>query len=99
MEDIIYALIPIVGILSVAGVIIFRPLTKKLGEFLEFRQQERSTERLDEEARVQVRRLIGALESRMNLIEQRLDFTESLIENRGLESLPRPADVAPEEEA
>ncbi|MFQ5679168.1 MAG: hypothetical protein ACE5HP_06885 [Gemmatimonadota bacterium] len=42
MEDLIYALIPIVFILSIAGVTISRPLTEKLGELPELRQQERT---------------------------------------------------------
>ncbi len=35
MEDFIYALIPITFILSVSGVLIFRPLAKRLGNVME----------------------------------------------------------------
>lgn len=82
MEEFFLALVPITLVLSVAGVLIFRPLTKRLGNVLEANALAR---RQSMEDRVQEERLKTLIETQ-NLkilqLEQRLEFTESLLETR-----------------
>ncbi len=80
-------LIPIVAIISFAAVAIFRPITKRLGEVLllhargrQERPPQAAVEPTDGE---RTRGAIAGLERRLDLFEQRLDFTESLVERRG----------------
>lgn len=87
MEDIIYALIPIFGIFAFAAIVIFRPLTKRLADILELQQRERAARRVEEGEHEQLRSFISSLERRMELLEQRLDFTESLVASGERKSL------------
>lgn len=97
MEDIIYALIPIIFILSVAGVLIFRPIAKRLAAYLEQQQQLKADERLEGAQLDRIHQLLASLGSRLDLMEQRLDFTESLMEARPRRGLaPPPAGGGPD---
>jgi len=82
MEDFIYALIPITFILSFAGVLIFRPLTKRLGNVMEanaLAKQQGVDDKLHHE---HVKTLLETQNLKIQQMEQRLEFTESLLEAR-----------------
>ena len=86
------ALIPIMMFLSIAAVAIFRPLTKKLGLLLEAQAEEKRARynpqlnpNLQQQPGVageQVQMLMARLDRRLDLLEQRLDFNESLMDNQ-----------------
>ncbi len=81
-------LVAICLILTVGGVLIFRPLAKRLGELLEVyaRDKERGLE-----AEVhQVRELLETMNSRLQLMEERQDFTERLLATERKELAPPP---------
>ena len=79
--------IPIVAIISFAAVAIFRPITKRLGEVLLLHARSRHERppraAVDPTDTERIRGAIAGLEQRLDLFEQRLDFTEALVERRG----------------
>jgi hypothetical protein len=79
-------LVPIVMFMCIASVLIFRPLTKRLGNLIDASIQEKKMgQQPTLHARVdptQLHTLLGNLERRLDLFEQRLDFTESILENQ-----------------
>lgn len=82
MEDMFFAMVPITFFLTIGGVLIFRPLTKRLGLMLE---AQAAGKRDTEAERVQyehVRALLSAQNLKIEALEQRLEFTESMLENR-----------------
>ncbi len=71
----------IVGIaFSVAGVMIFRPLTQQLGELLEQMRRDRKKQ-LDQADLARVAGLMERLSDRMDRIEERQEFTERVLES------------------
>jgi len=88
MEEFFLALVPITFILSTAGVLIFRPLTKRLGNVMEanaLARQHGADEKLHQE---HVKTLLETQNLKIAQLEQRLEFTESLLEARHLQRLP-----------
>lgn len=82
MEEMFFAMIPISLFLTIGGVLIFRPLTKRLGLMLEAHvagKREEETGRIHYE---HVRALLEAQNLKIEALEQRLEFTESLLEER-----------------
>ncbi|MGD8699428.1 MAG: hypothetical protein PVJ43_09065 [Gemmatimonadales bacterium] len=82
---------------GIAGVMIFRPLTKQLGELLEQMRRDRQqhAERLDSG---RVAEVMESVIDRLERLEARQDFTEHVIESTGWQgesgrSLPKRADV------
>lgn len=61
------------------GVIILRPLTKRLGEYLLEAKLERRGGRMDESELVRIRGLLERMNGRLDLLEDRIDFTERLL--------------------
>ncbi len=82
MEDILALFIPIVFILAAASVLILRPITKRLGDALHQMQQDRHEARLDQGQLDQIRSLVESVQERVELVEQRQSFFESLLESR-----------------
>ena len=67
---------------GVAGVMIFRPLTRQLGELLEQMRRDRQDQaRLSGSARMT--QLMEGMLDRMERLEARQDFTERVIESAG----------------
>lgn len=80
--DWVPAVVGIVFFLTVGGVILLRPISKRLGEFLEVLIQEKRAEpraRGEEE----LRRSMEGLEDRLSLVEEKLEFTERLLASSG----------------
>jgi len=72
---------------GVAGVMIFRPFTKQLGELLEQMRRDRQqhAERLDSS---RVAELMESVVDRLERLEARQDFTEHVIESAGWQGEP-----------
>ena len=79
MGDLAPALVGMTFFLSVAGVIILRPLSKRLGEFLLEMRLERRGTRLEDNEIARIRALLERMNGRLDLMEDRLDFTERLL--------------------
>jgi uncharacterized protein (DUF2384 family) len=80
------ALIPISMFMSIAAVLILRPLTKKLGGLLEVLTLERTQSRAADNTGARTLALLEHINRRMDLMEERVDFTERLVSSRGTES-------------
>ncbi len=79
-------LIPIAMFLSIAAVAILRPVTSKLGHLLEAIAKERSAAirpPSEDGESAQLRVLLEHIGRRMDLLEERLDFTERLLASSG----------------
>jgi hypothetical protein len=87
------ALIPITFFLSVAAVMILRPVTKKLGGFLDALTRERIQPPAQDHSDGRVITLLEHMNKRLDSMEDRLDFTERLV------SAPPPRRVARPEQA
>ena len=87
MEDVFYALIPITFILSFAGVLIFRPLTKRLGNVMEANALARQQVVDDKLHHDHVKTLLETQNLKIQQLEHRIEFTESLLEARGEQQL------------
>lgn len=87
MEEFFFALIPITAILSVAGVLIFRPLTKRLGNVMEANALAKRQVVDDKLHHDYVKTLIETQNLKIQTLEQRLEFTESLLEARSSQYL------------
>ena len=74
-------IVTITLILSVAGVILLRPLSHRLGALLEAMAREKEELRGKDDHRL--RELLDAVEARVSLLEERQDFTEALQRDRG----------------
>ena len=74
-------IITVTLILSVAGVILLRPLSHRLGALLEAMARERDELRGKDDHRL--RELLDAVEARVSLLEERQDFTEALQRDHG----------------
>lgn len=90
MEQIAPMIVAIVLIVAVTGTVIVRPLTKHLANLLEAMARERAggMPRLDEQLS-QLREVIQTQGERVALLEERLEFTESLVRRKD-RVLPRP---------
>ena len=80
-------LIPIIFMLMVGSVLILRPLTKKLGLLMEALAKERLAKNeaprgLDEGQMLRLTSALERLNSRVDLIDDRINFMEQLVENR-----------------
>ena len=81
-------IIAVTFIVTVGGVAILRPITKRLADILELYTRDRQT---GVQADVhQMRDLLETLNARMQLLEERQDFTERLLSEgeRGKRALP-----------
>jgi hypothetical protein len=93
VEDIAPFFVAITLILTVGGVAILRPISKRVGDLLEVmakerRQPPRQPQAADTQRMVD---LMEALHSRLERLEERQDFTDSLLsQGREGKTLPRP---------
>jgi hypothetical protein len=93
------ALVPITMFVCIAAVLVLRPITKRLGGLIEATTRERMQARSDDAANAQLVLIMEQMARRLDLIEQRLDFTERLVASRdgsGVGTLPRRTEVRPE---
>jgi len=99
MENAIYALIPIVAILAVAGVAIFRPLSKRLADLIDAYTKDRLAGQEERRKVDGLREQLDGLDQRMSLLEERMAFTEDLVGREPPRSLQGPGRRLDEGEA
>jgi len=68
----------VTGIVSAAGVLILRPISKRLGGLLEVMTRERRAPEPGAEV-AQLRDLMQRIDSRLSLMEERQDFAEAIL--------------------
>ena len=77
------AIAPLVALMticfSVAGVLVLRPISKRIGDLLGAMAQERKGGRTSEVEVAQLRATLESVNASMSLLEDRLDFTERLL--------------------
>jgi hypothetical protein len=98
MEDVMVGLVSITFFLSVAGVIILRPITRRLGEYLLESRLDRRGSRLEESELARIRGLLERMNGRLDLLEDRLDFTERLLAPGERRARPRGVHALSDEE-
>ncbi len=89
MNEIAPMLVGITLILTVGGVVLLRPLAKRLGDLLELMVKQRRGE-LDNPVIERTEQLLESLSSRLSLVEERVDFTDRLLQERDHVRLPNP---------
>jgi hypothetical protein len=78
--DIAPMIVMVTAILTTGGVLIFRPITKRLGSLLEvMTHQKLRAAAADPAEQARIRELLTSIDSRLNLLEERQDFAEALI--------------------
>lgn len=78
MDEIAPMLVLLTLILTTGGIILFRPLAKRLGHLLEIMaQQRRVVPESDDTARM--REVVETMNARIALLEERQDFTDALL--------------------
>jgi hypothetical protein len=87
-------LIPITLFVSIAAVLILRPLTKRLGGLLEAMTRDRTKVPVQDQTSERTIALLEHISRRIDLMEERLDFTERLVSTRSPE-LRRPSQLSP----
>ena len=80
------ALIPITLFVSIAAVLILRPITRRLGMLLEAIAREKDVSRQPVVSDARVLNLLEQMNRRVEMMEERLEFTERLVSNRRTES-------------
>lgn len=73
-------LIPIVLFICAAAVAILAPISSKLGKLLEAMARERQHPQVDGAEMARVRTLVEHLTQRVELMEERIEFTERLVD-------------------
>lgn len=78
--DIVALTVMVTGIVTTGGVLIFRPISKRLGTLLEvMTQQKLRAAHADPHDTMRIRELLTSIDSRLTLLEERQDFAEALI--------------------
>jgi len=80
VEELFIAMVPMTLFLTIGGVLIFRPLTKRLGLMLEAHAAGRLESETDRIQYEYMRALLEAQNLKIDALEQRLEFAESLLE-------------------
>jgi hypothetical protein len=94
MEVIAPMVFAIILTLTIGGVILLKPIANKIGHLLEAMARERSQPQLGEEIR-HIRDLLETTNARLDLLEDRQDFTDALLQDpdRRKTGLPKPEEV------
>jgi hypothetical protein len=78
MDELAPMLVLLTLILTTGGVILFRPLAKRLGDLLEIMAQQRRAV-TDNSDTARIRQVVETLDARIALLEERQDFTDALL--------------------
>lgn len=89
-------IVAVVLIVTVGTVTLLRPLAARLGKLLDAMAEDRSEPTLKKEV-VRIREMLETVSDRLELIEERQDFTEALLGRSNREGRELPA--GPEEES
>lgn len=71
-------IVMVTGIVTTGGVLVLRPISKRLGDLLEVMTRERRLPDRGAEM-AQLRDLMQSIDSRLSLIEERQDFAEAML--------------------
>ena len=82
MEAFFVAMVPVTLFLTIGGVLVFRPLTKRIGLILEANAASKRSDELDRIQHDHLRALLDAQTLKIQALEQRIEFNESLLEAR-----------------
>jgi len=88
MEDILIPFIPMTLFVCGAAVAIFRPISKRLGNIMELHYKGKMEQQHDQTGQAEIKMLLVSLDKRLELMEQRLEFTESLVDSQSRRELP-----------
>ena len=77
--DVAPMIVMVTAILTAGGVLLFWPLSRRVGELLRVMAQERLAPGSDRDV-LQLHDLLARLDSRLSLLEERQGFTESLMD-------------------
>lgn len=78
--DIVALTVLVTAIVTTGGVLILRPISKRLGALLEvMTQQKLRAANADPQDVTRMRDLLVSIDSRLSLLEERQDFAEALI--------------------
>jgi len=97
VEAFFIALVPITLFLTIGGVLVLRPLTKRLGLLMEASAKARSSNAEEQMQIEHMRLMIETQNLKLEQLEQKLSFTESLLESRTSAFLAARPGVAPRE--
>lgn len=78
MDDIAPMIVLVVLTLTVGGVILLRPISKRVSDLLEVYARDKDVGQQSELRRL--REVVETLDARMRLVEERQDFTDKLLE-------------------
>jgi uncharacterized membrane protein len=82
VEEFFIALVPITFFLTVGGVLVLRPLTKRLGALMEASARAKGSTAEEQLQLEHMRLMIDTQNLKLEQLEQKLSFTESLLEAR-----------------
>ncbi|HEX8243494.1 MAG TPA: hypothetical protein VF541_08365 [Longimicrobium sp.] len=78
--DIVALTVMVTAIVTTGGVLIFRPISRRLGALLEvMTQQKLRAANTDPHDTNRIRELLVSIDSRLTMLEERQDFAEALI--------------------
>jgi len=97
VEAFFIALVPITLFLTIGGVLVLRPLTKRLGLLMEASAKARGSNAEEQMQIEHMRLMIETQNLKLEQLEQKLSFTESLLESRTSAFLAAKPGVAPRE--
>ena len=97
MEEFFIALVPITLFLTVGGVLVLRPLTKRLGVLMEASAKSKSSNAEERLQLEHMKLMIDTQNLKLEQLEQKLSFTEALLESRTSAFLSARPGVAPRE--
>ena len=78
---------------TVGGILVLRPLSKRIGDLLGAMAQEKKGVRGSDAEVAQLRATLESVNARMALLEDRLDFTERLLSDGNRHAQREPADL------
>jgi hypothetical protein len=78
--DIVALTVMVTAIVTTGGVLILRPISRRLGTLLEvMTQQKLRAANADPHDNTRIRELLVSIDSRLTMLEERQDFAEALI--------------------
>lgn len=81
-------MVPVTLFLTIGGVLVFRPLTKRLGLMLEANAAGKRSDEADRLQHEHLRALLDAQTLKIEALENRIEFTESLLDTRARSLMP-----------
>jgi len=73
-------IVAVVGFITLGGVLVLRPIAKKAGDLMEALGREKQSGLQNDVG--QLRDILETMNARLTLMEERLDFTERLLEGQ-----------------